>query len=297
VALAAKTEPIHTAEELVEDARRAGFQVTVRLVTDWVELGLLDRPDKRPLGRGRGSAKGVWSQPQREMFVALLDRRATVTRVAGLANFPVWTWLVYGDDFVPLRQARRALKTWCGRHRGNRGLSQAEAGRMARNFLESIVRDDTRPRDRAELRRFVVNSLTTMTLDTERFRDLVARVLDPAGTGRVIGPAQAPLTTDVVVTGVESRFLAMMRLDELTKAQFEQARLVYVITKQLYFAEWSELASAPEGDRVHPQPTLEREVNQACFDLLTILGMNVLQPEGADRFVQLGLEKGILGLE
>jgi hypothetical protein len=276
------TQPEYTVDELVELALEAGFEASVRLICDWESLGLLDSPRRRPLGRGRGSQKGVWSEAQKNLFLSLLHHRRQLpaNRVAGLANIPVWLWLWWGDDFVPLRQARKALATWCGRHRTKAGVSASEARRMSRRFAETVVQPHTHPRDTAALRRVVEESLQTMSFDHEAFREAVRRVFDPHAEGRTIGPAGAPMSTDIVVRAVEARFSALHALDDLTDSQWEDARFIYVVTKIDYAQEQPDLAKHPLTGKTHQPPSLEGDVNKACFDLLTILGMSLLAPEG-----------------
>src|SRR5262245_40363698 len=98
---------------MLQAARDAGFSPTGRLMTDWVSLGLLDQAHRRGLGRGKGTA-ATWPEEQLRLFLVLLQQRETVKRMISLCNIPVGIWLWWGDRFVPLGQARRALRTWSG---------------------------------------------------------------------------------------------------------------------------------------------------------------------------------------
>src|SRR5207247_974801 len=93
---------------------------------------------RRGLGRGKGSV-AVWPFKQAELFVDLLAlrQRHRVAHVATLANVPVLGWL-YSEAATPLRQIRRALATWCGRHRRKTGVSRDAAKRAARQLIKSI---------------------------------------------------------------------------------------------------------------------------------------------------------------
>ena len=110
-----ESERTYTAADLAADATAAGAPVSTRLITDWVERGLLDRPRRRGLGRGRGTV-ATWPENQRQLFLALLDqRRRGVKRLATLCNLPVTIWLDSEGldlEYVPLRQVRRCLATW-----------------------------------------------------------------------------------------------------------------------------------------------------------------------------------------
>lgn len=44
-----------TINDLVSDAAAAGHEITTRLIRDWTEHGLLDKPQKRPAGKGHGA--------------------------------------------------------------------------------------------------------------------------------------------------------------------------------------------------------------------------------------------------
>ena len=45
----------HTMQELIATAKEAGYSPTPRMVQDWIELGLLDRPERH----GRGYRRGI----------------------------------------------------------------------------------------------------------------------------------------------------------------------------------------------------------------------------------------------
>jgi hypothetical protein len=56
----------YTADQMVAAATGEGLPSSRRLVRDWVELGLLDRPRKRGLGRGKGTV-AIWSENQLQL--------------------------------------------------------------------------------------------------------------------------------------------------------------------------------------------------------------------------------------
>src|SRR6516165_7928534 len=113
--------PLHsyTLDELVSEAHRAGNpNATRRLARSWVGLGLLDESEKGPSrGRGRGIPR-YWSEHQKDLFLLLLRNQAGgARRTETLCNIPVSWWIYRGDPFVPLRQAKRALRTWFAKTR------------------------------------------------------------------------------------------------------------------------------------------------------------------------------------
>src|SRR5438067_1709419 len=107
------TRTRYTLTELQSAARDRGFDPSERLIKDWVGLGLLDLADKRSRGRGRGIER-TWPQSQNELLLLLLAKRRDVKQIVTLCNIPVSIWLWWGDDYVPARQALRALSTWAG---------------------------------------------------------------------------------------------------------------------------------------------------------------------------------------
>ena len=108
-------EPTYTASDLIRASESRQDPVSQRLITDWVSKGLLDRPTVRGLGRGKGTV-AAWPESQHRLFLVLLEKRREVKRTATLCNIPVSVWLLWGDEYVRLRQVRRALNTWVDTH-------------------------------------------------------------------------------------------------------------------------------------------------------------------------------------
>jgi hypothetical protein len=287
-------EATFTAEELLEHAGLLGLRATRRLITDWVELGLLDEPTHRGLGRARGSAPGYWPLVQAELFIDLLTLRQRenepVVHIAPLANLPVAGWLWQYPD-VPLRQVRRALATWCGRHRKRSGIARDNAKRIARLYVEMVQHPHATMKSRNGLRRVVEHSLVTQTFDLGIFRDAVEQVFDPHHESRVAGPAAVPLRVDLFVRLAQARFQALKVLEQLTDQQFEDARLIYLQNRREYPQEQPELATDSQFGRMFKEATFDRILNVACLDLLTILGMGLLAPEGHQQLASQAREK------
>jgi hypothetical protein len=122
--------PRYAAKDLITDATAQGRSVKQRLITDWVEKGLLDGPARHSLGRGRGSAPGTWPENQHKLFLLLLQKRQEVSRLAMLCNVPVAFWLYFGSEYVPARQVRRALATYAGVHKTASGRAARQSARL-----------------------------------------------------------------------------------------------------------------------------------------------------------------------
>ena len=84
-------------KDLLLAAKEGGFDITARMIDDWVSIGLLDRPIKKGLGRGKGLL-ATWSENQRELLLTLLRKRREIKKLlTPLFHIPVWIWLEYGD--------------------------------------------------------------------------------------------------------------------------------------------------------------------------------------------------------
>ena len=130
-------------------------RATGRLITDWVSLGLLDKPVPRSRGRGKGVER-TWSENQLQLFVVLLDKRREVRHVAALCNVPVMLWLYWGTDYVPVRQVRKALRTF------NRPLL-ATSARAARQNARRVIAQLGAPNMKRQDKTDLTNAIVTAT--------------------------------------------------------------------------------------------------------------------------------------
>ncbi|HEX9518403.1 MAG TPA: hypothetical protein VF940_19765, partial [Streptosporangiaceae bacterium] len=106
----------------------------------------LDNPQKRSAGKGHGSAQALYPANQRNLLLTLLHHRSG-NNISSVARIPVGIWMYWGDEFVPLRQARRALMTWLGDPR----VSLQRAREAARAILGQIDSPHATARARREL--------------------------------------------------------------------------------------------------------------------------------------------------
>ncbi len=267
-------------QDLVTAAKDHGHcRVSTRLVDDWVALGLLDRPERQPLGYGRGSAPAHWPDEQCELFLVLLEKRDEGAPIAALCNIPVWLWLWWGDTYVPLRQARRALQTWA------KAAGYPPMGR-ARGDMRRLTGDWGHPEARRKDRRALEEALYPMVcvgrIDAAVLLPLVERVFDPKGTGVPREPIGGRLTPDGYVRLLQARVAALTGLDAFADQHFAHARITYLATRHSYERERPRLAADPElGARFAP-PDLSEIMWDACLDLTTLLGMISTRPEQAE---------------
>jgi len=266
----------YTAEQLLRSARAAGHNdVSRRLITDWVAIGLLDKATDRGRGQGRGKTY-TWPKTQRDLFVALLNQReVTDVKRATLTNVPVVTWLLWGDAYVPLRQVRRALGTWTEQYGGARNQKQSLAG--AREVLEGLAHRDATKADRQQLETAIAQAAGRATVDPETLAPLVRRVFDPHETGLTRGPLGLR-DADGYIKLVVARMRGLMRTKIAADRDYYAARDTY----QRFGP-----ASTPTPLRIGGQivtaqalgaetPSFEQIANSACLDLITVLGAQAL---------------------
>jgi hypothetical protein len=273
-------QALYRAEDLLEQARLNSLSATKRLIVDWVSLGLLDQPERRGLGRGKGSV-AFWNETQASLFVDLLSLRQRpidpVRHVAGLTNLPVsgWLWAYPG---VPLRQVRRALATWCGQHRTRTSASAGATRRVAREIAKQLDNPHATQHDRQALRQTLEETMRMRTFDAEKVRDAVTRVFDPHGVERALGPRAAPVTVENSVRLLEGHATGFLNLESFSDQEYEDARMIYRQTRREYVADWPALASGRSSPLTFDEPTFENILNGSCRDLILLLGMGRLSP-------------------
>ncbi|MBO0707413.1 MAG: hypothetical protein J2P44_03540 [Candidatus Dormibacteraeota bacterium] len=263
-----------TKEALAQRARELGYDdVSPRLVLDWAGQGLLDRPDRAGRGRGQG-VSSTWPANQLQLFIAILQHRAYLPRksLASLCNIPVWTWLVWGDAYVPVRQAKRALRTWAGPATGG---SAARGRAAAQDVVESLKPLGSTKADRMRL----VDALTKQyfaghrQFDRGKLRPLLEAVIHPEGGSSAVGPREAPISADIYLDLLEARLWLARNLDRVTDEEWQRARAAYRFAWLGYNRIQSSLAADPQLGRMYLPGTDNDFANNACAHLVTILGL------------------------
>ncbi|MFY1623720.1 hypothetical protein ACN268_10995 [Micromonospora sp. WMMD735] len=265
-----------TIDDLVTDARAEGYQATTRLITDWVSLGLLDRPRRQPRGRGLGSSKALYAPHQRKLFLTLLAKRAKASRVTSLAPIPVFIWLYWGDEFVPLRQARRALMTWL---KANEVSNRKRARAQARLLLGQLDHPAAAPPARRELVDAMAEVAYTGRADPSRLEAVVREVFEPDGVRRELGHPAALLTVESVLRLIDARLAAVsaLKAGKVTDGQFAETRQAHLMAAADYAASQRELAmqAPPHLTNFYEPLTLQSTFDSCCVDLLSIMGLQL----------------------
>ena len=272
----------YTLKELQAEARARGFDPSERLIKDWIGLGLLDKADRRGLGRGRGIV-ATWPENQKELLLLLLVKRSEITRIATLCNIPVVIWLWWGDEYVPSRQTLRALSTWAGTQEGT---SWRRARWTAEQLVEHYADATATVAQRERLFDLVAHAAYGGPFDAEAVRVAFDDILDSRQTHV---PTAVRMTGEGFAFLVEARVTAIRWLRErkVDLQALAWARTEYLTTRREYEQLLPKLIEAdPEGaakllptsksGQILLAPTLEEIANSACLAILTLLGIYLL---------------------
>ena len=270
-----------TIEQMAADAAARGHQVTVRLIRDWTEVGLLDYPQHRPAGKGRGSRQALYPASQRNLFLTLLHHRGR-NGISSLARIPVGIWMYWGDEYVPVRQVRRAMTTWLGDPRA----SLRRARETAREMTRQLDNPAATRAARRELPEALADLAYTGRADFGRLERAITAVFD-AGFGtlrRAVGHPAAPAMTDSVLTLLRARLRAvdLLKTGQVTDQDFYAARHAHQVNYAEYAARQRFLAPTDNPGMYEPV-TAENALNACCGHLLTTIGLASLYPERASQ--------------
>ena len=265
----------YTRQQLVGFAARHGHRITPRLIADWVAVGLLDKGT--PRGRGRGKGKSyLWPENQAQLLALLLEKRGDASRPT-LCNIPVVLWLLWGDAYAPLRQVRRALRTWA---EGWATVSGGRADRAAQDVLEQFDHPDANPEDRETVRSLAAKAAYTGEFDAAALGLALERLADPNRLGLVRGPLGLGSTDDYVQM-VIARIHAVSQLEQAPGEIFEKAREAYRLIGPLADPRSTRVEVAGKIVSLRElgaeRASFEEATNRACIDLITLLGFELHQ--------------------
>jgi len=281
----------------VADATAVGYQANARLIRDWTQHGLLDYPQRRSAGKGHGSAPALYPASQRNLLVTLLYHRPG-NSISSLARIPVGIWMYWGEEYVPLRQAHRALLRYLGdpqartyaRDTGRVSMDRARI--VARAMLSQLDNLRATPRARRELLEVVTEAAWTGRPDLEALERAITGVFD-AGTTRIrraIGHPSAPVTTEAMIGVIRARIEAVTALTagRVTGEALTQARDAHLFGYAEYIAMRPALAGStpPSVPQMYAPVTAEDTLNNCCGNLLTAIGLEILHPEQAEQMRQ-----------
>ena len=282
-----------TIDDIVADAAASGHSITARLIRDWTEHGLLDNPQKRPAGKGHGSSQALYPANQRMLLLTLLHHRPG-NNVSSLARIPFAIWLYWGDEWVPLRQARRALMRSLG-DPGTRTYARdavRASKQKSREAARAVLGQLDNPRATEAARRRLIDVLTEASYTGNPNFAVVERavrdVFEPGyqGPGRAIGHPSAPVTAEAFIAIARTRLTAITELaaGRISDEAFNQARESHVFFYAEYAATWRTLNEAsPPGMHLYGPVTAEDTIGNCCGHFLSTLGAEILYPADSER--------------
>jgi hypothetical protein len=279
------------------DAAAAGYQANARLIRDWTQHGLLDYPQRRPAGKGHGSAPALYPASQRNLLLTLLHHRPGKS-ISSLARIPVGVWMYWGEEYVPLRQAYRALLRHLGDPQSRTYARDAARASMdrARAVARALLGQLDNPQATSAARQELLDALTKAAYTGQPDFDVLERAISAvfdAGTMRIrraIGHPSAPVTTEAMIRVFRARLAAVTALaaGEVTGEALTQARDAHLFAYAEYVARYPALAASapPDIPHLYAPITAEDTLANCCGHLLSAIGLEILYPQQAERMRQ-----------
>jgi hypothetical protein len=194
--------------------------------------------------------------------------------------------MYWGDDYVPIRQARRALMTWIGDPRA----SKRRAREVATAILDQIDSPEATPRARRHLLDVLTQASYTGRLDFDQMERAIRDVFEPGYVKQIrkaVGHPSAPLMTDSMIGLLEARLTAVKELkaNNVTDEALIQARDAHLFFYAEYVAKQPLLAvaSPPGTSQLYGPVTAEDTIRDCCSHLLSAIGLEITCPDQAER--------------
>jgi hypothetical protein len=218
-----------TVDDLIADARKVGIAATQRMIMDWQSIGLLDYPAAQGgKGRGRGRRKALYCGNQRRLFLELLEVRRDNPKMVNLSKLPVYWWIYWGDEWVPVRQMRRTMRFYL-----DKALKPSHDGcrRTAAALVAQFRHQKANQTQVVQLERLLSEAMYVGHGFDESLRARIQAVSDPLNERPTVGPPGAQLSVESVedvminVTAPDLAANALSRNDEdVSDGLFYQAR-------------------------------------------------------------------------
>lgn len=253
-----------TRTAFLSELARRGYARSPRWHESWIELGLLARGT--PAGRKGGGVSYTWPAVQVEHACALLKKADESVALGALTKYVVWTWLWWGDDWLPFSQVPRAMRTWA---KAERNGAMVHIRESAIEFANSFAHKHGTGKRRLvrALAQFPANG------DPETLRDALQSVMDPERLGQPRGPAGAAVTVDGFLRLISARQVAVSNLAKYREAHYRAAANLYRRERVEYATLVTTFALDKDLGKLHRQMTLGELADTACVDLLTCLAI------------------------
>ncbi|MFD3959656.1 MULTISPECIES: hypothetical protein [Streptomyces] len=224
-----------TAADLVADALALGVKASPRMVTSWVEDGMLASPEPRKTS-AHGSDPRVFSPEQRELFTRLLEarERSPLGRIPqrSLIRVVLYLWLI-DDTIVPTPQARRAWRTHA------RAAGRTNAVRRSENVravVEQLAHPSATLKQRRTAHLVLEEGERTGQIDIDRLTSVLTELYSPWPTQpgmprieRALPGPFGPVSVQHHIAMWRARQLTVRRLrhEEIDETELDRVRAVY----------------------------------------------------------------------
>lgn len=244
---------------------------TARLLTDWVQLGLIGAPSRQALGRGKGSSRGTWSQNQKDLFLTVWTKRKEAP-IRDLCNIPVYLWVWWGDQYAALSQVKRSMATWCSRQEASEEAAYTVADKLLTDLgqtkLPGAVRD------------LLAQALRGKRPDIDQLRASLSRVVERTVDVAVGSVMPIDMGADKLVELLVARMEAIEHLRTVPDATWEWARFTQLRGTVAYARDQPNLATHTQFGRFFTALDHDTLVARACVMLLTTVGMALVGTVG-----------------
>ena len=234
-----------TRDQLVDLARKSGLQCSARLITEWAQIGILDQPERVGRSDGKRGAYYLWPDTQKDLLLTVLAKRGEVRHIKSLVQVPVGIWMYWGDEWVPIRQVRRALTTSTGLFGPPNSYERALAN--AREVVRGLRREGVSRGEMNELRDELAGQLHRGRIDPDVLRPLIEVIVstDP----RTGGWGPFGLGVDEIVTWIQATVVAVAQLESVSDGQLHESRA----RQRLALLNLREIMEEPRADaRIRP---------------------------------------------
>jgi hypothetical protein len=191
--------------------------------------------------------------------------------------------MYWGDEYVPLRQARRAMLTWIG----DPGVSLRQARETAQAILGHLDSPRATPAARRALLKILTDIGHTAQFDADRLEAAVFDVFEPGSQRirRAVGHPAAPMMVDSVIEVMKARLTAVSHLrgGQVTDEALYQVRHAHLMAYAEYAVKQPAFAGSapPQNPDMYQPVTAEKALNDCCVHLLTTIGLEIMYPERA----------------
>ncbi|MGW9369293.1 hypothetical protein ACWGVR_04650 [Streptomyces xanthophaeus] len=224
-----------TSADLVADGLALGVKASPRMVTSWVEDGMLANPEPRKTS-AHGSDPRVFPPEQRELFTRLLEarERSPMGRIPqrSLVRVVLYLWLI-DDTIVPTPQARRAWRTHA------RATGQTTAVRRRENvraIVEQLAHRSATPKQRRAAQLVLEEGERTGRIDIDRLTAVLTELHSPwpvqPGMPRIERALPGPfgpvfVQHHIAMWKAQEQTIRRLRHEEIDETELDRVRAIY----------------------------------------------------------------------